>query len=313
MSETNFGAPTPQFGTAEYAAKPGTDVCKSCKQAITGLYYRVNGSLACDRCVNQLKDQLPKDTHSAFVRGLAFGIGGAVIGLILYSAFTIITGIVIGYVSLAVGWIIAKAFKMGSRGIGGRRYQIAAAALTYAAVSLAAVPIYFSAISKEQARKPARTQTAPAPVSPDNGSSPSDADIASGSVPLEKPKVSLGECARASFAHRSRLPISRAGESSGWGHWPRHPVCRHEHRLEADGRSKGRNPRPFRRSSILAAAHTRLVRLPHTTCAHRLPRTHSQLPQLRRGLASRSFSLRTMPFFGSQRRVGSHLHARQIS
>jgi predicted lipid-binding transport protein (Tim44 family) len=192
MSETNFGAPTPQFGTAEYAAKPGTDVCKSCKQAITGLYYRVNGSLACDRCVNQLKDQLPKDTHSAFVRGLAFGIGGAVIGLILYSAFTIITGIVIGYVSLAVGWIIAKAFKMGSRGIGGRRYQIAAAALTYAAVSLAAVPIYFSAISKEQARKPARTQTAPAPVSPDNCSSPSDADIASGSVPLEKPKVSLG-------------------------------------------------------------------------------------------------------------------------
>jgi hypothetical protein len=193
MSETNFGAPTPQFGTAEYAAKPGTDVCKSCKQAITGLYYRVNGSLACERCVNQLKDQLPKDTHSAFVRGLAFGIGGAVIGLILYSAFTIITGIVIGYVSLAVGWIIAKAFKMGSRGIGGRRYQIAAAALTYAAVSLAAVPIYFSEVNKEQSPKPVRTQTAPAPVSPNNSSSPSDDDNASRSVPSEKPKVSLGK------------------------------------------------------------------------------------------------------------------------
>jgi hypothetical protein len=193
MSETNFGAPTPQFGTAEYAAKSGTDVCKSCKQAVTGLYYRVNGSLACERCVNQLKDQLPKDTHPAFVRGLAFGIGGAVIGLILYSAFSIITGIEIGYVSLAVGWIIAKAFKMGSRGIGGRRYQIAAAALTYAAVSLAAVPIYFSAVNKEQARKP--VQTAPAPVSPGNSSSPSDSDsdTVAGSVPSEKPKLSLGK------------------------------------------------------------------------------------------------------------------------
>jgi len=193
MSETNFGSPTPQFGTAEYAAKSGTDVCKSCKQVVTGLYYRVNGSLACERCVNQLKDQLPKDTHSAFVRGLAFGIGGAVIGLILYSAFSIITGIEIGYVSLAVGWIIAKAFKMGSRGIGGRRYQIAAAALTYAAVSLAAVPIYFSTINKEQARKPVRTQTAPAPVSPDINSSPSDAGPVTGSVHSEKPKVSLGK------------------------------------------------------------------------------------------------------------------------
>jgi hypothetical protein len=193
MSETNFGSPTPQFGTAEYAAKSGTDVCKSCKQAITGLYYRVNGSLACDRCVNQLKDQLPKDTHSAFVRGLAFGIGGAVIGLILYSAFSIITGIEIGYVSLAVGWIIAKAFKMGSRGIGGRRYQIAAATLTYAAVSLAAVPIYFSAVNKEQARKPVRTETAPTPVSPGSSSSPSDAETTTESVPSEKPKVGLGK------------------------------------------------------------------------------------------------------------------------
>jgi len=192
MSETNFGSPAPQFGTAEYTAKSGTDVCKSCKQAITGLYYRVNGSLACDRCVNQLKDQLPKDTHSAFVRGLAFGIGGAVIGLILYSAFSIITGIEIGYVSLAVGWIIAKAFKMGSRGIGGRRYQIAAAALTYAAVSLAAVPIYFSAANKE-ARKPVQIQTAPAPVSPGHSSSPSDTETATESLPSEKPKVSLGK------------------------------------------------------------------------------------------------------------------------
>lgn len=62
----------------------------------------------------------PKDTHALFVRGLAFGFGGAILGLILYSGFSIITGIAIGYVSLAVGWIIAKAIKIGSRGTGGR-------------------------------------------------------------------------------------------------------------------------------------------------------------------------------------------------
>jgi hypothetical protein len=64
----------------------------------------------------------------------------------------------IGYVSLAVGYIVGKAIKMGSRGAGGKRYQIAAVALTYAAVSLAAVPIYISVYSKnrktQQVRQP---------------------------------------------------------------------------------------------------------------------------------------------------------------
>ncbi len=161
MADKDFSNPTPQFGTAEYAPKTGADVCKSCNQAIASQYFRVNGSLACQSCVDQLKSQIPKDTHSVFARGLAFGLGGAILGLILYSGFTIITGIEIGYVSLAVGWLIAKAIKLGSRGIGGRRYQFAAVALTYAAVSMAAIPIYFSQANKDEARKSAQTQTAP--------------------------------------------------------------------------------------------------------------------------------------------------------
>jgi hypothetical protein len=112
---------TPQFGTAEYQSKSGSDTCQSCNQTLTGLYYRVNGSLACEHCTEQLKIQLPKDSHSAFVRGLLFGVGGAILGLILYSVFAIVTGIVIGYVSLAVGYIVGKAIKFGSGGIGGRR------------------------------------------------------------------------------------------------------------------------------------------------------------------------------------------------
>src|SRR5437879_4829264 len=108
MADSDFSNPTPQFGTAEYAPKSGTDVCKSCNQGLLGQYFRVNGSLACARCVDQLKKQIPKDTHALFVRGLVFGFGGAILGLILYSGFSIITGIAIGYVSLAVGWIIAK-------------------------------------------------------------------------------------------------------------------------------------------------------------------------------------------------------------
>src|SRR5262249_41903486 len=136
-----------------YKSTTGGETCRACNQAITGEYYRVNGIQACAGCAEKVKQQAPKDTHAAFVRGMLFGIGGAIAGLIGDSAFGIITGLVIGYVSLAVGWLVAKAIKVGSKGIGGRRYQIAAVALTYAAVSLSAIPMGIAQIVKEKKDK----------------------------------------------------------------------------------------------------------------------------------------------------------------
>jgi hypothetical protein len=130
---------TPQFNTAEYSS--AGDVCKSCKTPITGGYFRINGMTACGRCADQVRQQSPKDTHSAYVRGIIFGLGGAILGFVLFAGFVIVTGISLGYISLAVGFLVGKAMKFGSNGIGGRRYQIAAAVLTYAAVSMAAIPI----------------------------------------------------------------------------------------------------------------------------------------------------------------------------
>jgi hypothetical protein len=131
--------PEPQFSTAEYKSTGNT--CKSCKQPISGNYYRINGIAACERCAQQLQSQMPKDSHAAYVRGIAFAVGGAILGFILFAGFVIVTGISLVYISLAVGFLVGKAMKMGSGGLGGRRYQVAAAALTYAAVSMAAIPI----------------------------------------------------------------------------------------------------------------------------------------------------------------------------
>jgi divalent metal cation (Fe/Co/Zn/Cd) transporter len=69
--------------------------------------------------------------------------------LILYATFEIVTGIIIGYISLAVGWMVGTAMMKGSRGVGGRRYQIAAVLLTYAAVSMAAVPVWIHYAGKQ--------------------------------------------------------------------------------------------------------------------------------------------------------------------
>ena len=181
---------TPQFGTAEYQTQPGVESCQSCKTRLTGRYYRINGSLTCEHCTEQLKTQIPKDTHSAFVRALIFGVGGFVLGLTLYSGFTILTGIYIGYISLAVGFLVGKAIRLGSGGIGGRRYQIAAVVLTYAAVSMSAIPIGISQYMKEQKTKPPAHQVA-APSS----NSPS---AASPSAPGQSEGVAADDAAPAS-------------------------------------------------------------------------------------------------------------------
>ena len=165
---SDFGPPgtTPQFGTAEYSGLSATDHCKFCNQPVATQYYRVNDAMACASCADQWARSTPKDKHSAYARALGFGIGAAVLGMILYAAFGIITGLVIGYLSLAVGYLVGKAMMKGSNGIGGRRYQITAVLLTYAAVSIAAVPMAIAQFSKEKKSHP-QTQVTQSPAGED--------------------------------------------------------------------------------------------------------------------------------------------------
>lgn len=157
MADFQSTKPVPQFGTLEQSAPSGHS-CKLCAQPITGPFYRANGAIVCGSCADRVKRETPQDSHSAFVRGLLLGLAGALLGLVLYAGFTIVTGIEIGYVSLAVGFIVGKAVVIGSGGIGGRRYQIAAVLLTYAAVSMASIPIAIHYISKEKSSAPAVQQ-----------------------------------------------------------------------------------------------------------------------------------------------------------
>jgi predicted lipid-binding transport protein (Tim44 family) len=164
---------TPQFQKAEYGSAKAPEPCNICKQPVGATYYRVNGAVACDNCATRAKAAMPSSSHANFMRGLLFGIGGAIIGLILYATFTIVTGFYIGYVSLAVGYIVGKAMKTGSKGFGGSHYQIAAVLLTYAAVSIAAVPIAISQFQKQRhANPPAHVQS----VAPSDSGTPSASD-----------------------------------------------------------------------------------------------------------------------------------------
>ena len=141
----------PQFQTAEFHGQPATgDACCICKGPVATSFYRINGEKACEACSQRVISARPRDTPAAFSRALGYGLGGALLGLILVAAVGILLHLQIGYVSLAAGYLIGKAMMLGSRNIGGRRYQWTAVVLTYAAISISAVPIAIAQYVQEQ-------------------------------------------------------------------------------------------------------------------------------------------------------------------
>lgn len=83
-------------------------------------------------------------------QAIAFGLGGAAIGALLYAGFIHLTHFEIGYLSIVVAFLIAKAMMAGSKGQGGRPYQIAALALTCFSVAAANALLLYWNVSKDQ-------------------------------------------------------------------------------------------------------------------------------------------------------------------
>ena len=167
MPENQISQQVPQFGTLETSTSGGAS-CKVCRNPLAQTYFRAGNNMVCGRCADRIRREMPQDNHAAFVRAILCGLVGFAIGLVIYAAFAIATGITIGYLALAVGFIVGKAVMIGSKGVGGRRYQIAAVLLTYAAVSMASVPIAIHYMKAQPSQRP----SAESPVTPKDSASP---------------------------------------------------------------------------------------------------------------------------------------------
>ena len=128
---------------------PVSQNCAFCGSLFAGQYFRVGGQAACGNCADDAKLGQIKDNQTAYMTSLLLGVAAAFAGLVFYSGFTILTHFYIGYVALAVGWLIGSAMMFGSKGIGGLRYQVTAVLLTYFAISLSAVPIALAHSSQQ--------------------------------------------------------------------------------------------------------------------------------------------------------------------
>jgi hypothetical protein len=122
--------------------------CKFCGMPVPGTYYRVDINLVCTRCGKAVRHA----QNVVFIRALTFGLVAAIAGCAIYSTIAIATGWNLSVISLLVGLMVGKGMMAGSHGSGERRYQVVAALLTYAAVSLATVPASLSYAVTQQVK-----------------------------------------------------------------------------------------------------------------------------------------------------------------
>lgn len=141
---------------------PSPRTCEACKQVIPGDYYQVQSHVICPSCADRIRagQQTPRSV-SLFLP-VVYGFGAALAGCILY-AIVLAMGVQIGIVALLVGWMVGKAIRHASHGIGGRPQQILAVGLTYFAISTSFLPASLMIGMKRAAEMKKQTQAAPTP------------------------------------------------------------------------------------------------------------------------------------------------------
>jgi len=135
---------------AEQVLVPDIERCALCNKIIFGRYYRVSEQMACSACTTEARQAYKRSglaaTPAAFQRALLFGTGAAILSTMICANITALTNWTPGLLALAVGWLVGTAIRKGANGLGGVRCQYAAVLLTYAAISLSAIPsqLYFA-------------------------------------------------------------------------------------------------------------------------------------------------------------------------
>lgn len=128
-----------QFQKAEYA-NPGRK-CAVCGSAIENSYFQLSGQMVCPACGEKLQAKLTRPTNAVVLRGFLFGAGAAVGCSICYAIITAVTGLELAIAAIAVGYLVGRAVRFGTNGLGDRRCQIIAVVLTYLSITSAYIPL----------------------------------------------------------------------------------------------------------------------------------------------------------------------------
>ena len=162
---SDFSAPQNlQFERAEPlpdAADANAQRCIPCTAPIGATYFHAQGQVVCPACAERIQSGQQAPPALSLGRATLYGIGAALAGCALYAAVAILLNLEIGIVAIAVGIMVGKAIRVGSKGLGGRPQQILAVLLTYFAITTSYIPVYFHQLAKNPAKMEQAKQGAP--------------------------------------------------------------------------------------------------------------------------------------------------------
>jgi hypothetical protein len=176
------------------AASTAGSQCTLCHTPLDTEYFDVNGQNICRACSESVAHQAatPREM-STLLRAGAAGVGAAILGAVVYFAVLAISGFEVGLVAIAIGYMVGYGIRLGTRGRGGRRFQVLALVLTYWAIGLAysslAIQQAFEDRSKEASASLSGAQAAgatpdAAPTAPDAPAVDEDAPVTGGEFVL---------------------------------------------------------------------------------------------------------------------------------
>lgn len=148
---------------AEAANRPR---CVACKSPLVETYFHAHGRQVCPTCAQRIESHQQAPPAHSLLKSALYGGGAALAGCIIFATIEIVTGWQIGLIAILVGYMVGRAIRHASRGLGGRPQQILAVLLTYFAISFSYVGVAISHAVKQNADRQTAVASAPAAVQP---------------------------------------------------------------------------------------------------------------------------------------------------
>ena len=136
MAESAQPEPELQFRKAELVgAEASGPRCAACKAPIAATYFHAAGHTVCPQCAQRIQHGQQAPPAASLAKAFLYGGGAAFAGCAIYSTVGIVLHAEVGLISILVGYMVGKAIRHASGGLGGRPQQILAVVLTYLAIS----------------------------------------------------------------------------------------------------------------------------------------------------------------------------------
>lgn len=125
-----------------YDATTSSTPCAKCKAVLKGSYHMHNDSVICGKCRMEIEEKISGGQGGAALgRAVTFGVGAMIVGAALNFVVAQLLGIYLGILCAAAGFLVGQAVNYGSRGNGGRNFQLVAVGLAYLAMGLTFAPL----------------------------------------------------------------------------------------------------------------------------------------------------------------------------